>query len=259
MIHASPGKTAMPDLCVNIDHVATVRQARQTWEPDPAWAAVEAQLGGASGVTFHLREDRRHIQDDDLKRLKDVVTVRLNMEMAANVEMARIATDLRPQMAMLVPEGRQEITTEGGLDVLGRQAELSPILEMLAAAEIPVSAFINATPEQVKAAADCGFSVCELHTGPYAEAFHQHARNTHHPLVVAELKKIEACCQEVIALGMTCNAGHGLNYANVSAIASISGLAELHIGHSIVSRAIFVGIREATSKMSRCIAMASSC
>ncbi|MEE2907034.1 MAG: pyridoxine 5'-phosphate synthase [Planctomycetota bacterium] len=248
----------MPDLCVNIDHVATVRQARRTWEPDPAWAAVEAQLGGAAGVTFHLREDRRHMQDADLKRLKDVVTVRLNMEMAATDEMAGIAIDLQPQMAMLVPEGRQEVTTEGGLDVLGRQAELAPILDRLRAAGIPISAFIDAIPEQIHAAADCGFNVCEIHTGPYAETFHQHSRNAQHPLVMAELEKIQACCQEVIAGGMTCNAGHGLNYANVGAIAAIPGLAELHIGHSIVSRAIFVGIREATWEMRRCMAAASS-
>ncbi|MDG2424040.1 MAG: pyridoxine 5'-phosphate synthase [Phycisphaerales bacterium] len=241
----------MPDLCVNIDHVATVRQARRTWEPDPTWAAVEAQLGGAAGITFHLREDRRHMQDFDLERLKDVVTVRLNMEMAATEEMVGIALGLKPQMAMLVPEGRQEITTEGGLDVLGRQAELAPMLDTLSQAGIPVSAFIDACPEQVQAAAECGFSVCELHTGPYAEAFHEHARNIGHPLVTEELEKIQASTKEVLSRGMSCNAGHGLNYANVTAIAAIPGLSELHIGHSIISRSVFVGIREATKDMLR--------
>ncbi len=244
----------MAELCVNIDHVATVRQARRTWEPDPAWAAVEAQLGGAAGITFHLREDRRHMQDDDLGRLKDVVTVRLNMEMAATEEMVGIAVGLQPQMAMLVPEGRQEITTEGGLDVIARQAELKPLLARLGDAGIPVSAFIDACPAQIQAAAECGFGVCELHTGPYAEAFHEHARNIGHPLVSAELEKIRDCTRTVLDLGMSCNAGHGLNYANVTAIASIPGLSELHIGHSIVSRSIFVGIREATRDMLRCMA-----
>ena len=243
----------MAELCVNIDHVATVRQARRTWEPDPAWAAVEAQLGGAAGITFHLREDRRHIQDDDLARLKDVVTVRLNMEMAATEEMIAIARRLKPQMAMLVPEGRQEITTEGGLDVMSRQSELKPMLERLGEDGIPVSAFIDACPAQIKAASECGFSVCELHTGPYAEAFHEHARNIGHPLVASELEKIRACTDEVLNHGMTCNAGHGLNYANVTAIASIQGLSELHIGHSIISRSVFVGIREATKDMLRCM------
>ena len=241
----------MTDLCVNIDHVATVRQARRTWEPDPAWAAVEAQLGGAAGITFHLREDRRHMQDADLTRLREVVTARLNMEMAATREMVDIACDLGPQMAMLVPEGRQEVTTEGGLDVAGQMEPLRAIVDTLKEADIPCSAFIDADPRQVQAAAECGFSVCELHTGPYAEAFHAHGRNSHNKLVSGELAKIEECCQQVVEAGLTCNAGHGLNYSNVTAVAAIPGLSELHIGHSIISRAIFVGIREATLQMRR--------
>ncbi|MCH2134043.1 MAG: pyridoxine 5'-phosphate synthase [Phycisphaerales bacterium] len=246
--------STMPDLCVNIDHVATVRQARRTWEPDPAWAAVEAQLGGAAGITFHLREDRRHIQDADLARLQEVVSVRLNMEMAATDEMVAIARDLKPQMAMLVPEGRQEVTTEGGLDVAGQSEHLKGIVAALEAGGIPASAFIDAEPHQVDAAASCGFSVCELHTGPYAEAFHSHGRDGRHEQVRAELEKLTRCCEQITEAGMTCNAGHALHYANVAAVAAMPGVAELHIGHSIVSRSIYVGIREATREMLRCMA-----
>ena len=148
----------------------------QTWEPDPAWAAVEAQLGGAHGITFHLREDRRHIQDGDLRKLKGLTNTRLNMEMAATTEMLGIAIEVQPQMAMLVPEGRDEITTEGGLDVVGRLDELRPIVHALKGAGIPVSAFIDAEKDQISAAAECGFNVCELHTGPYAERFHEYGR-----------------------------------------------------------------------------------
>jgi len=243
----------MPDLCVNIDHVATVRQARRTWEPDPVWAAVEDQLAGAAGVTFHLREDRRHMQDADLDRLKEVVTVRLNMEMAATAEMARIACALKPQMAMLVPEGRQEITTEGGLDVAGQRDGLGPVIQELQAAGIPVSAFIDAEKDQIQAAAECGFNVCELHTGPYAEAFHEHGRDIGHEAVQQELEKLRNSCTRVIEAGMMCNAGHALNYANVHAVACIDGLSELHIGHSIVSRSVFTGIQQATRDMINCM------
>lgn len=250
--------TLMPDLCVNIDHVATVRQARRTWEPDPAWAAVEAQLGGAHGITFHLREDRRHIQDDDLVKLKDLTTTRLNMEMAATTEMLGIAIQLQPQMAMLVPEGRDEITTEGGLDVVGRIDELRPIVHALKGAGIPVSAFIDAQTDQISAAADCGFGVCELHTGPYAECFHEHGRSLESSAVMRELERVSHASRAVLDAGMRCNAGHGLNYANVAPIAAIPGLSELHIGHSIISRSIFVGVREATREMIRRMASSHS-
>ncbi len=250
--------TPMPDLCVNIDHVATVRQARRTWEPDPAWAAVEAQLGGAHGITFHLREDRRHIQDDDLMKLKGLTNTRLNMEMAATSEMLGIAIQVQPQMAMLVPEGRDEITTEGGLDVVARIDELRPIVHALKGAGIPVSAFIDAELDQISAAAECGFSVCELHTGPYADCFHDYGRAIEAPAVTNELERISKASRAVLECGMRCNAGHGLNYANVAPIAGISGLSELHIGHSIISRAIFVGVREATREMIRRMASAHS-
>src|SRR3954463_5406006 len=154
----------MIELGVNIDHVATLRQARRTYEPDPVWAAVEAHLGGAAGITVHLREDRRHIQDADVRRLRDLVHIKLNLEMAATEEMVRIACDIKPQLVMLVPEGRQEVTTEGGLDVHGQQTRLKKIVSQLKDAGLIVSAFIDAEQQQIEAAAACGFSVCEVHT-----------------------------------------------------------------------------------------------
>ena len=193
------------------------------------------------------------MQDSDLDRLKEVVTVRLNMEMAATAEMVRIACALKPQMAMLVPEGRQEITTEGGLDVAGQRSSLTSVIETLQQADIPVSAFIDAEMHQIEAAAECGFSVCELHTGPYAEAFHDHGREIGHEAVQHELEKLTDACHQVIEAGMMCNAGHALNYANVHAVASIDGLSELHIGHSIVSRSVFTGIQQATRDMINCM------
>ena len=237
----------MPDLCVNIDHVATVRQARRTWEPDPAAAALEAQSAGAAGITVHLREDRRHIQDEDLRRIRDAVRVTFNLEMAATPEMVAIAGKTRPQMAMLVPEGRQEITTEGGLDVASQQDHLRQVVHALREQEIPASAFIDADPPQIEAAAACGFSVCELHTGPWAEAMHAHGPG--HDLAQVELERLRVNCNLVLEAGMLCNAGHALNYLNVAPVAALPGISELHIGHSIVSRSIFVGIQEAVREM----------
>jgi pyridoxine 5-phosphate synthase len=156
----------MIELGVNIDHVATVRQARRTYEPDPVWAAIEAHLGGADGITVHLREDRRHIQDEDVRRLQELVHVKLNLEMAATDEMVKIACDIKPQLVMLVPEGRQEITTEGGLDVAGQQNRIRSIVSQLKDAGLIVSAFIDAQENQIAAAHACGFAVCEVHTGP---------------------------------------------------------------------------------------------
>src|SRR6266567_3107347 len=168
---------AMIELGVNIDHVATLRQARRTYEPDPVWAAVEAHLGGADGITVHLREDRRHIQDEDVRRLRQQVHIKLNLEMAATDEMVGIACDLKPEMAMLVPEGRQEVTTEGGLDVVAEEPRLKGAVARLADAGIVTSVFIDANPEQVDAAARIGARVCEIHTGPYAHAFHAKGRD----------------------------------------------------------------------------------
>ena len=239
----------MIELGVNIDHVATLRQARRTYEPDPLWAAVEAHLGGADGITVHLREDRRHIQDHDVRRLRELVNIKLNLEMAATDEMVEIARSLKPEMAMLVPEGREEITTEGGLDVAGQEVRLKSVVAKLADAGIVTSVFIDALPEQVDAAARIGAKVCEIHTGPYAHAFHAKGRDRESSAVVAELTKIRDAGAAVRALGMRFNAGHALNYFNVQPVAALPGVGELHIGHAIVSRSLFVGLREAVRQM----------
>ncbi len=241
----------MIELGVNIDHVATVRQARRTYEPDPVWAAAEAHLGGADGITVHLREDRRHIQDEDVRRLAELVHVKLNLEMAATDEMIEIAHEIRPQMVMLVPEGRQEVTTEGGLDVIGRRKELERAVGELRDAGLLVSAFIDAEPDQIDAARACGFAVCEVHTGPYAHAFWEKGRDSESPAVVKELERIRRAGDRIGELGMRFNAGHALNYVNVQPIAALTGVRELHIGHAIVSRSIFLGLREAVAEMKR--------
>lgn len=239
----------MIELGVNVDHVATVRQARRTYEPDPVWAAVEAHLGGADGITVHLREDRRHIQDEDVRRLRELTHIKLNLEMAATDEMVAIAGRIKPEMAMLVPEGRHEVTTEGGLDVVSQEKSLNKAVRQLSAAGIVVSVFIDAEIRQVEAAKRIGASVCEVHTGPYAHAFHSKGRDAESPAVVSELKKIQAAGEEIRSLGMRFNAGHALNYFNVQPVARLPGVRELHIGHAIVSRAVFVGMREAVREM----------
>lgn len=239
----------MIELGVNIDHVATIRQARRTYEPDPVWAAVEAHLGGADGITVHLREDRRHIGDDDVRRLRELVHIKLNLEMAATDEMVGIACHLRPEMAMLVPEGRHEVTTEGGLDVAADERRLAAVVKRLSDAGIMTSVFIDPDIAQVEAAHRIGARVCEIHTGPYAHAFHAKGRDPESPPVVAELAKIRAAGAAIRALGMRFNAGHALNYFNVQPVAALEGVRELHIGHSIVSRAVFVGMREAVRQM----------
>jgi len=237
------------ELGVNIDHVATLRQARRTYEPDPVWAAVEAHLGGADGITVHLREDRRHIQDEDVRRLRELVHIKLNLEMAATPQMIDIACTLRPEMAMRVPEGRQEITTEGGLDVAAQERALADAVARLRDAGIMTSVFIDADERQVDAAARIGAAVCEIHTGPYAHAFHARGRDAQSAPVQAELAKIRTAGAAVRAHGMRFNAGHALNYFNVQPVAALEGVRELHIGHSIVSRSVFVGLREAVREM----------
>jgi pyridoxine 5-phosphate synthase len=239
----------MIELGVNIDHVATIRQARRTYEPDPVWAAVEAHLGGADGITVHLREDRRHIQDEDVRRLRELVHIKLNLEMAATDEMIAIACRLKPEMAMLVPEGRHEITTEGGLDVAGQEATLKNAVAQLADAGIVTSVFIDAEIAQVEAAGRIGARVCEIHTGPYAHTFHTQGRDPESAPVVAELARIARAGAAVRGLGMRFNAGHALNYANVQPVAALPGVRELHIGHAIVARSVFVGLREAVRQM----------
>jgi pyridoxine 5-phosphate synthase len=239
----------MIELGVNIDHVATVRQARKTYEPDPVWAAVEAHLGGADGITVHLREDRRHIQDADVRRLRELTQIKLNFEMAATDEMVGFACDLCPEMAMLVPEGRHEVTTEGGLDIVAQEARLREVIARLGDAGIVTSVFIDAEIDQIEAAARIGARVCEVHTGPYAHAFHEKGRDAEAPAVLAEIDKIRKAGQAIRHLGMRFNAGHALNYYNVQPIARLAGIRELHIGHAIVSRALFTGLREAVSEM----------
>jgi pyridoxine 5-phosphate synthase len=239
----------MIELGVNIDHIATLRQARRTYEPDPIWGAVEAHLGGADGITVHLREDRRHIQDADVRRLRELTQVKLNLEMAATEEMLRIACELKPEMAMLVPEGRHEVTTEGGLDVMAQESRLKTVVSSLADAGIMSSVFIDAEAPQIEAAARIGARVCEIHTGPYAHAFHSAGRDAEAPAVLAELEKIRQAGQRIRQLGMRFNAGHALNYYNVQPVARLVDVRELHIGHAIVSRSIFVGLREAVREM----------
>ena len=241
----------MIELGVNIDHVATVRQARRTYEPDPVWAAVEAHLGGADGITVHLREDRRHIQDEDVRRLRELTHIKLNLEMAATSEMIGIALKLKPEMAMLVPEGRHEITTEGGLDVVAGQRAIAKSIKRLRDHGVMTSVFIDADLAQVEVAAKIGVQVCEIHTGPYAHAFHAKGRDVDSPAVQKELLKIAKAGEAVRAAGMRFNAGHALNYFNVQPVAALPGIRELHIGHAIVSRSIFVGIREAVREMKR--------
>jgi pyridoxine 5-phosphate synthase len=239
----------MIELGVNVDHVATVRQARRTYEPDPVWAAVEAHLGGADGITVHLREDRRHIQDEDVRRLRELTHIRLNLEMAATDEMVAIACRIKPEMAMLVPEGRHEVTTEGGLDIVSQEKTLKTAVKRLADAGIVVSVFIDAEVAQVEAARRIGAAVCEVHTGPYAHAFHSKGRDAESPAVITELKRIQTAGELIRALAMKFNAGHALNYFNVEPVARLPGVRELHIGHAIVSRAVFVGMREAVREM----------
>ena len=241
----------MIELGVNIDHVATLRQARKSYDPDPIWAAVEAHLGGADGITVHLREDRRHIQDTDVERLRTHTQIKLNLEMAATPEMVAIACALRPEMAMLVPEGRQEITTEGGLDVVAQASALAPMIRQLRDAGITVSAFVDADQQQIRAAHSLGVEVCEVHTGPYADVFYAQGRDPDRPLVRKALEELGLAGQEIQRLGMRFNAGHALNYFNVQPAAALEGVRELHIGHSIVSRAVLVGMREAVREMKR--------
>ena len=241
----------MIELGVNVDHVATVRQARRTYEPDPVWAAIEAHLGGADGITVHLREDRRHIQDEDVRRLRELTHIKLNLEMAATPEMVEVARGIKPEMAMLVPEGRHEITTEGGLDIVAQEAKLKDAVARIADAGIMVSVFIDADVRQIEAANRVGALVCEVHTGPYAHAFHQFGRDAEGPAVVKELESLARAGKAIRDLGMRFNAGHALNYFNVEPVARLAGIRELHIGHAIVSRSVFVGMREAVREMKR--------
>lgn len=232
----------MPTLGVNIDHIATIRQARRTVEPDPVAAAVLAELGGADGITVHLREDRRHIQDRDVRLLRQTVRTHLNLEMAATDEMVAIALDVRPNYVTLVPEKRQEVTTEGGLDVAGQIGRLGEIVEKLQSAGIPVSMFIDADESQIEASVKIKAQFIELHTGSYAEADSEASREK-------ELSVLAKGCEQAIRAGLRVNAGHGLTYWNVYPIACFPGMEELNIGHTIISRAALVGLERAVREM----------
>jgi len=236
----------MPHLGVNIDHVATLRQARGGVEPDPVWAAAEAELGGASCITLHLREDRRHIQDRDLEILRQTVQVKLNLEMAVTDAMVDLACRTKPNQATLVPEGRQELTTEGGLPVAGHEKRIAAAVRRLQAKGIVVSLFIDPTPAEIAAAARTGAEAIEFHTGEYTNA-------PDGPERTRQFARVAEAAKQAQALGLVVHAGHGLNYVNVRRIAAIPGMTELNIGHSIVSRAIFIGLRKAVREMVRLI------
>ena len=240
-----------PLLGVNIDHVATVRQARRTTYPDPVEAALVAETAGADGITVHLREDRRHIQDRDVEILRRVLKTRMNLEMAVTPEMLLIAESLLPQHACLVPEKRTEVTTEGGLDVVGQAGPVRAACERLGRAGIQVSLFIDPDPAQIDAAVRCGAPVIELHTGCYADAEDEHAK-------AKELARIERAVAHALAQGLVVNAGHGLNYFNVEPVAAIEGINELNIGHAIIARAVISGLPEAVREMKRLIIAAAA-
>jgi len=232
----------MPKLGVNIDHVATIRQARRTIEPDPVWAAALAELGGADGITVHLREDRRHIQDRDVRVLRETVQAKINLEMAAEDEITRIALDVKPHQCTLVPEKREEVTTEGGLDVIGQRDRVKKCVDQLLNAGIEVSLFIDPDADQVEASKKLGVQAVELHTGAYADAPNEAEQ-------AAELEAIIAAGNVALQEGLLLHMGHGLTYRNVVPIARIGGVGELNIGHSIVSRAVMVGFETAVREM----------
>ena len=231
-------------LGVNIDHVATLRQARGTRLPDPVQAAIEAEQAGADAITLHLREDRRHIQERDVELLSSILQTRMNLEMAVTEEMIAYAVRLRPAECCLVPERRQELTTEGGLDVVTHEMKISAACESLAEVGVRVSLFVDAEAAQIDAALRSGAPVIEIHTGRYADASSADERGE-------ELARIELSVQQGLDLGLQVNAGHGLNYHNVQAIAAIPGIAELNIGHAIVARALFSGLQESVREMKR--------
>ncbi len=235
----------MPTLGVNIDHVATLRQARQTVEPDPVAAAALVELAGADGITVHLREDRRHIQDRDVRLLRETVRTHLNLEMAATDEMVAIALDVKPDYVTLVPERREEVTTEGGLDIVGQVPRMTDVVSQLQGAGIPVSLFIDPNPAQIEASEAVQAQFIELHTGAYAEAKGEQQQRELDLLIQGSKLAIEA--------GIRVNAGHGLTYWNTHPVACIQGMEELNIGHSIMSRAILVGLDRAVREMQQLI------
>jgi pyridoxine 5-phosphate synthase len=235
----------MPELGVNIDHIATIRQARKTYEPDPVWLAVLAELGGADGITIHLREDRRHIQDRDLRVLRETVQCKLNLELACDPEIVQIGCQSGSDQATLVPEKREEVTTEGGLNVVGNYDSVKAAADSLAQAGIVVSLFLDPEPEQIEAAARMGVAAVELHTGQYALAGGNDRQ--------AQLESLQEAGRQIVDAGMLLHAGHGLNYRNVQPVAAIDQMAELNIGHAIVARAVMVGMQQAVREMKELI------
>ncbi len=229
-------------LGVNIDHVATLRQARRINEPDPAWAVVQAELGGADQITLHLREDRRHIQDHDLVRIQGVASVPVNLEMAVTPEMLAIAVERKPHSATLVPERREEVTTEGGLDVAGNPEAVQEAVAALVEAGIRVSLFIDPDPRQLEASLRAGCQAVELHTGAYAAAWGTAGERD-------ELSRLREGAALGARLGLAVHAGHGLNVRNVTPVACIPEVEELNIGHALVGRAVFIGLRDAVAEM----------
>ncbi|PPC79051.1 pyridoxine 5'-phosphate synthase [Pokkaliibacter plantistimulans] len=236
-------------LGVNIDHVATLRQARGTRYPDPVYAAQLAEEAGADGITVHMREDRRHIQERDVRLLRQTLQTRMNLELAVTDEMLDFACEIHPEHACLVPERREELTTEGGLDVVGQEARVKAACERLAALGIEVSLFIDADKAQIDATVRCGAPVIELHTGAYADAEDDASQQ-------AEFERIAEAARYAHSLGLVVNAGHGLNYQNVEPIAAIAEINELNIGHGIVARAVFTGLREAVAEMKKLMLLA---
>ena len=236
----------MPKLGVNIDHVATIRQARRTIEPDPVWAAALAELAGADGITIHLREDRRHIQDRDVRLIRETAQVKLNLEMATAEEIVEIAIATRPHQVTLVPEKREEVTTEGGLDVIQHRDRVGEVVNRLQDVSIEVSLFIDPERDQIAASKELGVQAVELHTGCYADATSDAAQNN-------ELQRLIEAGAFAVEQGLLLHMGHGLTYRNVVPVAEISGVCELNIGHSIISRAVLVGLERAVREMKELI------
>lgn len=241
----------MAELGVNIDHVATLREARRTYEPDPVWAAAAAELGGADGITVHLREDRRHIQDRDLNLLRQTVSVKLNLELACESSVLEIACEVLPDQVTLVPEKREEVTTEGGLDLLAFRSSVAPAVAKLRSRGMVVSLFLDPDASQIEAAAELGADAVELHTGQYALA-----RGANQ---CREFERLVESGKRIRDLGMQLHAGHGLNYHNVGPVAAIEGMGELNIGHSIVARSVFIGLQSAVREMKQLIERSATC
>ncbi len=244
------GSNPMTHLAINVDHVATVRNARGITEPDPVAAAAICELAGAAGIVVHLREDRRHVNDRDVRLLRETIKTRMNLEMGANKEIIQIALDLKPDMVTLVPEKRKELTTEGGLNVAGQKKKLAKTIARMTNAGIPVSLFIDPESIQVQASYDIGATYVELHTGRYCDAASDSERNE-------EFKMIAASSDEAYEMGLRVNAGHGLDYQTTSRIAAIDTIEELSIGHAIITRAVYVGLDQAVREMKKIVSEAS--